>query len=372
MTSEKSAWIYLNYVSTLGPVRLHRLLEKWPSAKTILQLSSNELQAAGISRDLADSWSRQFRSAALAKELEDELRRAERGEFQIITEIDAEYPTELANFLDRPPVLYVQGRWPLTGPGIGIVGTRGATRYGTQVAADFTRDLVQRGLRTVSGLAAGIDTVVHRTTLEEAGETTAVLGHGFGFMYPKENQGLYKEVMEKGTVVTEFPFHCSPKPGQFPRRNRIISGLSKAVLVVEAPPRSGALVTARYAAEQGREVFAVPGPISQEQSAGCHRLIQDGARLVMNSGDVLEALGAQRSTEPDSSAAVRAVHQKVENLSSFEKRIYMSLENVPVSVEELASLLKAPVDQLANALLSLELMGLISMLPGQRYARANS
>jgi DNA processing protein len=371
MTSEKRAWIYLNYVSTLGPFRFHRLLEKWPSAENILQLSSRDLQSAGISEDLAISWSRQFQNAQLAKDLDDEIARSERGEFKIITEVDADYPPELANFLDRPPVLYVQGRWPLAGPALGIVGTRRATRYGRQVAAEFTRDLVQRGFRTVSGLAAGIDTVVHRTTLEESGETVAVLGHGYGFMFPKENQGLYKEVSERGTVVTEFPFKCSPKAGQFPRRNRIISGLSNAVLVVEAPLRSGALVTARYAAEQGRDVFAVPGPVMQEQSAGCHRLIQDGAKLVAGSEDVLEAFGAMKPAEgiPPRSAAVQ--NDKVENLTAFEKRVFMSFENMPVSVDELASLLRAPVDQLANALLSLELMELIFMLPGQRYARTN-
>jgi len=367
MTPEARARIFLNHLPLLGPVRFHRLLEKWATAQTVLEQSAAGLRAAGISEELAAAWSRSFRDPAIRKRVDEEIEKAERGDFQILTELDESYPARLANFMDRPPVLYVKGHWPPSGWPVALVGTRRATRYGIETAAELTRALVRQGVVTISGLAAGIDAVVHQTTIDESGLTVAVLGHGFRFVYPRANERLYKEVQERGALVTEFPFERPPEAGQFPRRNRIISGLAEAVVVVEAPLRSGSLVTARYAAEQGRDVMAVPGPIFSPQSAGCHRLIQDGARLISDASQILEDGEGSKSAPARNPAAPE--NEKVDDLTPFEKKVWVNLENMPVTVDDLILLLQAPVDQLANALLSLELKGLVSVLPGQYYAR---
>jgi DNA processing protein len=288
--------------------------------------------------------------------------------FRTVSERDPDYPKKLLELADRPPVLYIRGRWPLPEQCvIGVVGTRRASSYGLEVASRLTSDLVGRNVVTVSGLAAGIDACAHRTTIEEGGWTVAVLGHGFGFQYPKENALLYDEIARKGTLVTEFSYDTRPQPRYFPQRNRIISGLSQGVLVIEAGERSGALITARFAAEQGRDVFVVPGSIFSPWSAGCHRLIKEGARLVESADEILEEYGFERhenEAPPPSTSGE-------EDLSSPEKDVLKLMSSVPLSVDELVELSGRAVDSLAEVLLSLEIKGRIQHRPGQCYVAKN-
>jgi len=296
--------------------------------------------------------------------------------FRKVAEQDPDYPKSLKELADRPPVLYIKGRWPVPARWLtGIVGTRRASPYGFEAARRLTAGLVRRRIVTVSGLAAGIDACAHRTTLEEGGWTIAVLGHGFGFQFPKENAALYDEIARKGTLVTEFSYDTPPQPRYFPQRNRIISGLSQGVLVIEAGERSGALITARYAAEQGRDVFVVPGSIFSPWSAGCHRLIKEGARLVETADEILEEYGLAQKQNSSSFPAASGRESMDpppkaagdDDLNVVEKELLKFLSAIPVSIDEMVELSGWPVDRLAEVLLSLELKGRIQPRAGQRY-----
>ena len=288
-----------------------------------------------------------------------------KGEIRKVTDADLDYPKVLREISVRPAVLYVRGRWPLPEDGLtlGVVGSRHATPYGREAAQSITAGLVRAGAVIVSGLAAGIDACSHRATLEQRGWTVAILGHGFGHLFPQENASLFDEIAEHGTLVTEFPYDAPPLAAHFPQRNRIISGLSQGVVVVEAGEHSGALITARCAAEQGRDVFAVPGSVFSPLSLGCHRLIKEGARLVEKAGDILMDYGVGGNSE----TPPRRYKGKVEDLTAFEKEILQALSAAPLSVDELVELSRTPVDRLAEVLLSLELKERVRALPGQRY-----
>jgi DNA processing protein len=287
-----------------------------------------------------------------------------KADFRRVVEQDADYPEPLRELEDRPPVLYIKGRWPLPEAcAIGIVGTRHASPYGLEVTKRFTADLVQKDVLIVSGLAAGIDACAHRATLQGGGWTVAVLGHGFNYRYPAENASLFEEIEKRGTLITEFACDIQPDARNFPRRNRIISGLSRGVLVVEAGHRSGASITARCAAEQGRDVFAVPGSIFSPQSLGCHRLLKHGAQLVETAEDILEVYGL---TAPRPAPVPTPVPNDA-GLTSDEKDVARRLSEIPLSVDELIEISGLAFDRLAEVLLSLELKGRIRPLPGQRY-----
>jgi DNA processing protein len=343
-------------------------LDQGLEPQEVIQMSAAAFEKAGISADLSAAWAKALRTPDTERRVDEELALAEKGRFLIVLGLDADYPERLRSVPDRPPVLYVRGRWPI-GPDfrLGIVGTRHPTLYGEKAARYFSEHLVMMGVQTVSGLAAGVDTIVHEATVKAGGWTVAALGHGLSFQFPRQNARLFEVLAEQGTLVTEFPYSCPPDAALFPRRNRIISGLSNGVLVIQAGERSGALITARFAAEQGREVFAVPGDIFTAQSAGPHRLLANGAKMVTQPEDILSEYGVQSSI-----ARVKSeISAPLVELSGLEKRVYDEVSSSAVSVDELAAVLGAPVDQLASALLSLELKGLACHLPGQRYARTN-
>lgn len=284
------------------------------------------------------------------------------GPIRSVRAEDNDYPQALVSIEDRPPVLYVKGKWPLPEDvlTIGVVGSRRASRYGREAAMHLAAGLVDRGAIIVSGLALGIDACAHRAALDAEGWTVAVLGHGFGYQYPKENKTLFDEIEKAGTLVTEFSYETPPNSSHFPQRNRIISGLSRGVLVVEAGERSGALITARYAAEQGRDVFAVPGSIFSWQSHGTHRLIKEGARPVTAAADILEEYGfacSQKLLPPPEEG----------KLTGEQSALLRQLSGVPLSIDELVELTGQPVERLAELLLSLELKGRVLSMPGQRY-----
>lgn len=279
----------------------------------------------------------------------------------IITLADPGYPPALLEIADPPTLLYVRGRADLLRrPALAMVGSRNATPQGIQTAEAFARELAGRGLAIVSGLALGIDAAAHRGALKAGGDTVAVIGTGADRVYPASNKELALAIAERGAVISEFPLGMPVLAANFPRRNRLISGLAQGVLVVEAATGSGSLITARLAAEQGREVFAIPGSIHSPLARGCHQLIRDGAKLVESAQDILEELGgfdrggpaAMPPPEPPPASGLLAL-----------------LGHDPCSLDELAARSGRPADSLLAELLALELAGDLASLPGNRYQR---
>ena len=284
--TRKEAFIALNMVPHLGPVRLRRLLDVFDSPERVLSARRNELQGVdGLNEALIDS----LASWESVVDLQQELARIGRFGATVVTLDDADYPALLREIHDPPTVLYVWGKLePRDHHAIGIVGSRRTSHYGLECAKKISYQIAYAGLTVVSGLARGIDTASHQGALAAKGRTIAVLGTGLNHLYPIENQALAEKIVSAGAVVTEFPMETTPDRQTFPMRNRIISGWGFGLLVVEAGFNSGALISAAQAADQGRNLYAIPGPIDRPTSQGGNRLIQQGAKLVMSVDDILE------------------------------------------------------------------------------------
>ncbi|MBA2849257.1 DNA-protecting protein DprA [Thermosulfuriphilus ammonigenes] len=262
-----------------------------------------------------------------------------------------------------PPILYLKGNLVPSGQAIAIVGSRHPSNYGLRLARELARDLARTGTIIVSGAAQGIDTAAHQGALEAGGVTWAVLGTGLDVVYPRSNQGLLEEISHTGALISEFPLGTGPRRENFPIRNRIISGLCQAVVVVEASPKSGSLITARLAGEQGREVMAVPGSVYSYKSRGCHRLIKEGAALVESPEDVLLSLGLREDKEHDSPLLDDP------DLPPDAQQIWQVLDFYPLHLEEIAQKIGLDISRIAGILLELELAGLVEALPGGHYQR---
>ena len=285
MRTERECLIGLNRIPQLTPKRAKRLLERFASFQEIWGAPAGQLSAVLGSSMLGEA----IASARDATAVEEEIGQAEKRGIRIVTLVDPEYPVLLRQIDDPPFALYVRGKLPVdTARAIGIVGTRRGTQYGKLVAARLASQLALKGIVVVSGLAAGIDAAAHQGTLDVGGHTVAVLGSGADVCYPKSNQILFDRVAVEGTTLSEYPLGTRPAKWTFPQRNRILAGLCRGVVVVQAPERSGSLITARLALEQGREVFAVPGNITTATSAGTNGLIRQGAKIVESIDDVLE------------------------------------------------------------------------------------
>ena len=285
---------------------------------------------------------------------------AEQANQHILTLADATYPQALLEIPDPPTVLYVRGNVDLLHKrGLAIVGSRNSTPQGQQTAETFARTLAGKGISIISGLALGIDAAAHRGALAAGGETIAVIGTGADRIYPARNKELALAIAEHGAIVSEFPLGTPAVAANFPRRNRIISGLARGVLVVEAAPESGSLITARLAAEQGREVFAIPGSIHSPVARGCHKLIKQGAKLVETAQDILEEFGSYDPSAAPAEAPATTVASPVLD----------ALGHDPCSLDDLVDRTRLGADQLLGELLNLELAGLIATLPGSRYQR---
>ncbi|BAU46606.1 DNA-binding protein [Sulfurifustis variabilis] len=286
----------------------------------------------------------------------------------LVTWTDPDYPPLLREIADAPVALYVRGeRAALAEPQLAIVGSRNASLVGQQNAAAFARALARAGLTITSGLAMGVDAAAHRGALEAGGRTVAVAGHGLDLVYPARHRELAEAIARRGALVSEFPIGTPPHAGNFPVRNRIISGLATGVLVVEAALRSGSLITARLAAEQGREVFALPGSIHSPLARGCHALIRQGAKLVEDAGHVLEELGALLPSVP--SVSSRSTHE-ASNLDDDARRLLRLLSHDPLSIDALIEHSGLTPDIVSSILLTLELRGLVTAGPGATYQRA--
>ena len=373
----RDSYIALNLIPGVGPVRVNQLLSLFGEPSHVLSATPSELaRVPGIGGRLADAisgWARHCDPDA-------ERALAERAGVTIVTREDEGYPSLLREIYDPPLCLYVRGELEaLSQPRtcIAIVGSRRTTAYGVRMAEHLATGAAVAGWTVVSGLAQGIDTAAHEAALHAGGRTVAILGSGLGRLYPQANVKLARRISESGALVSEFPMQFPPSRNSFPMRNRIISGMTVGTLVVEAGARSGSLITASQALEQGRQVFAVPGRADSPQSKGCHGLIKDGAKLVETFGDVLEEFTALpgmgvRAAPPETTGGTAGTAESAGadlQLSDVERKIMAfvhaegetDIDGLVVGVDE-------PAAKVMGALVTLEMRRLIRQLPGRRVA----
>ncbi len=354
----------LSSVPRIGPLKIRALVSHFGDPADVLSASPRELaQVPGIDKKLASYIAHHTDGEAFADE---QLKRLNKIGGRIVTQWDDEFPLLLKKIYDPPALLFVLGKFDAAdAQSVAIVGTRHPTPYGQQIAEQFGRELAKLDITTVSGLARGVDTFVHSATIKAGGRTIAVIGSGLDVPYPPENKKLLDKIAAKGVVVSEFPMGTKPDAPNFPRRNRIISGLSLGTVVIESAEDGGAMITATTALDQNREVFAVPGNITEKRSRGAHKLIREGrAKLVTNIDDVLEEL----QLSAGSKTKVRVKQPKVD-LTLFEQKIYDAIKSEPTHIDAIAeSANVSPTDALVN-LLSLEFKGLVRQLPGKLFTR---
>lgn len=367
MSTDILDWLTLHSVAGLGPVAYSALLREFRRPDEVLRATRERLcTVPGIGPELADAIHTD-RDPAWAEE---QLRRAEDARVHLLTLQCPEYPAYLLETHAPPPILYVLGKIDVCAhPTVAIVGSRSFTSYGRDIAYQMSGELVRRGITVVSGLATGIDTYVHRGALAERGYTVAVLGSGLDRPYPPQNRDLFHVINETGATLSEFPMGASAEAHNFPRRNRIISGLSIGVLVIEAGERSGALITARLALDQNREVFAIPGPVHSGRSRGTNRLIRQGAVLVQSVEDILDEIRPQLTKIPFRNIRPKPAPEPLE-LSFRERQVYECLSSdMPAHIDAIADRTEIPAASVLSLLLSLELAGVAEQLPGKRFVR---
>lgn len=361
----RTLWVALNLVLSDSLRSAQKVVARFPALEMIFRATSEELQSMGMEKEKASA----LTSGALFSRAAETLSWLEHKRYFVLTIDDSGYPDALREIFDPPLVLYGAGRPEvLREPSIAVVGARRPTPYGRAVGEKLARDLGARGLIIVSGLARGIDSIAHWGALE-AGRTVAVLGSGLDDIYPPENKGLFRKIAETGAVITEFPPRMPPLGFHFPLRNRIISGLSLATLVVEATRQSGSLITARLALEQNRDVMAVPGCLTSDLSRGTNWLLKSGAKLVESWEDVVEELP---SPLRESLLAPRAEEKReVPAMSPEEKKVFDCLSATTLThIDELVEAADSSVSEMLGLLLSLEIKGLVRQAPGKHFQRS--
>ncbi|MCA9409952.1 MAG: DNA-processing protein DprA [Candidatus Omnitrophica bacterium] len=387
-------WLKIALTPGVGPANFFQLIQAFGTPDKILGASEREIQSVprlkpDVIRDLI-----QTQEGGRDAEAKKEADRIEKLGISILTLKDSLYPKRLAHIPTPPPLLFYRGRIEeQDNHHFAIVGTRRCDSYGLRQTRTFAAELASAGLIVVSGLALGIDTAAHRGALTAEGKTWAFLPGGFGKIYPPENLSLAEEIAETGALISERPLDAQPLRTSFPARNRLVSGVSAGVLVVQAPAKSGALITARLAMEQGRDVFALPGRIDEPSSRGPHRLIQDGAKLALSSEEILNELNLEldgvpaivrrpRTQRPgltrdssqtkrkreSSTPETRGVRELAKSLSDpIDQRIVLRLEHGPVHIDRLSGDLDVPVKTVSERLLLLEMEGHVKRLPGMSF-----
>jgi DNA processing protein len=363
-SDEKCAWLALQMTPGLGNVACKNLIDKFDSPERIFQASFSELtEVQGVRNEAA----RNIVDMKLPTDPSEALRRVEECGARIIPFPDPAYPLALREIHDPPILLYLKGKdIPQKTFFIGVVGSRHPTPYGIKSAEKIGQGLGRRGLGVVSGMARGIDSAAHWGCLAGRGFTIAVLGTGIDVTYPASNKKLADKITLEGAVVSEFPLGTPPEPKNFPIRNRIISGLSKGVAVVEATKKSGSLITASLALEQGREVFAVPGSIHSFKSRGCHFLIKQGARLIENSDDILDELGLNYEYAPKTDTFKEG---PLPHMDASEKALFDMIGDYPLHIDQISRQGNLPPGKAASILMRMELRGIIRQLPGKMFVR---
>jgi DNA processing protein len=353
-------WVGFNRVTGIGPAKLRALLDHFGDLETAWHAGSSDLREAGLDRRALEY----LLAARSAMDLDAEVAKVSRLGVKIVTWDDADYPPQLKSIAAPPPLLYVKGAFaPADQWAIAVVGTRRATAYGREVARSLVGDLARSGVTIVSGLARGIDAAAHQAALDSGGRTLAVLGHGIDFVYPPEHRRLAEQIIEHGALVTDYPVGTPPEGGNFPPRNRIISGLALGVLVVEGDVSSGAHITADFAAEQGRDVFAVPGNILQRASRLPNTLIQQGATPVLSAEDILEQLNLTM-------VAQQAEAREIIPQDATEARLLELLSTEPVHIDDIQRTTGLPISNVSSALALMELKGMVRQVGGMNYVVA--
>jgi DNA processing protein len=367
--TDQLPWLALRSIPGVGIVLAQRLLQRFGGPAAVFKAAVADLVAVkGITPAMAQALVN-FRDW---DKLEARLAQLAAHGAHMLTQDDPAFPASLKLIPYPPPLLFVKGTLtPADNLAVAIVGTRGASYYGLKAGRRLAGALAARGVTVVSGLARGIDTAAHQGALEMSGRTLAVLGCGLDVVYPPENLKLYQEIPEHGALITEFPLGTPPEARNFPTRNRIISGLALGLVVIEAGVKSGTAITVRYALDQGREVFAVPGPIDSPTSAGPHRLIQEGAKLVQGVEDILAELPALRRAPGPLFAAAPPAGRVTEAPGPLreapEDPLLPLLGSEPLQLDELVQAARLPVHEILSRLTLLELQGLVKELPGKCY-----
>jgi DNA processing protein len=364
-TDKLLSWFCLKCVPGIGNHLFKRLINRFNLPESVFQASEEELlQVDGISaRQVAA-----IQNFKMPDSVKRELAQVDQKKIRVTTLTDPEYPALLREIPDPPPYLYVSGILDGSPRNVAVVGSRNATEYGTSITQKLCADLTAFGITIISGMAIGIDTAAHRGALAGRGRTIAVLGSGLNNIYPSENVDLFERISENGAVISEFALDTEPEAHNFPIRNRIISGMSLGTVVVEATRKSGSLITARLAAEQNREVFAVPGSIQSFKSTGTHTLIKQGAKLVENAQDVLEELSA--FIDAPKVIQHQDANRKAQNLallSPEELAVYKLLSPYPEHIDTIVRKTAIEPGKLLSILLQLELNGMVKQLPGKRF-----
>lgn len=357
---EQKYWLGFSLIPSIGQKRILHLLNWFESLATAWYASPNDLRASGLD-DRAISSLQKYRPTIDLNQEMDKI--AQQGAW-LLTLADNQYPPLLKELHEAPPVIYIRGTlYPEDQLSLAVVGTRKATKYGNDVAYDFSRQLASQHITIVSGLAQGIDTKAHQGALSTNGRTLAILGCGVDIYYPRQNRDLAENIIESGALISEFPIGTKPIAQNFPRRNRVLSGLSLGVLVVEAPEGSGALITASLAGDQGRDVFAIPANIYNKMGRGTNQLIQDGAKLVYEVSDILNELNVSyQITE------TRVRTHRIVPSNEFEAILLELLQTDPIHIDELVRLSDLPIAKVSSTLTILELKGLAQMVGNMQYS----
>ncbi|MGI5877029.1 MAG: DNA-processing protein DprA [Christensenellales bacterium] len=353
-------WIWLSHVDGVGPMRFKKLMNAFDDPAEVFR----QAQAGRPMPMLDDATAARLRESATAAAIERILRALDEKGIRAVCQCDPEYPEPLLGIYDAPFVLYAHGNVGLLSGKrmISMVGTRQPTRYGEQVATQISRGLGENGVTVVSGLARGIDGICHRGCLEGGGDTIAVLGCGVDIVYPREQQGLYDRIVDRGLILSEYKPGTPPAPGNFPARNRIISGLASGIVVVEAGQRSGTLFTVDFALDQGRDIFAVPGPVNSPTSVTPNNLIKSGCQMATSSDDILQYYGwVRRSADAPGTPRIQPANHE-------EATVLEILEDGETTFDRIFEMTDFSVPQLAAILSMMEMKGMIVQLPGRVYS----
>ena len=361
-SDSRLSWLALKMIPNLGNITYKHLVERFGDPATVFKAKLNNLlEVEGLRLDIA----KRILGRAWDGNPQEELMTIEKSGIRLITLSDSSYPKDLREIHDPPPILYLRGNdIPSDRTIVAVVGSRNPSHYGLKVTEEICQALAQRNMSVVSGMAKGIDSAAHRGCLRGRGFTIAVLGSGMDIIYPESNTNLFNHIAEEGSILTEFPLGTPPEAWNFPTRNRIISGLSKGVVVVEASKRSGSLITASLALDQGREVLAVPGSIESFKSTGTHLLIKQGAKLVENADDIVQELGLN---DHNPEQAAMDTKRALPFMEEDEKRIYDLLSDYPLQIDHITLRSKMDSAKVASLLTRLELKGIIMQLPGKMF-----
>ena len=368
MDINKLALIFLNNLSGFGPQTIIKLIKRMDNLSELWELDQKKLKSLGLTKQKIKTFYKN-KAKFKAKKIEVELKNSE---INYLTLFDKNYPQKLKEIYDPPPVIFYKGCLNFQLPAVAIIGSRNSTVYGRKIASKTASKLAQMGVNIISGLANGIDSTAHKGALSvEAGITTAVLGNGFNYLYPSQNKLLAKKIMNSGLMITEFNPNVPPRAKNFPRRNRLISGLADLILVVEAGKKSGTLITVDYALEQGKDIMSVPGNIDRPNSVGCNRLIKNGAAIFTEINDIKDYLNRYLQNKQEKNDFVsnqKSLTKIYPDLNSAEIRVLKLFQHeIEIYYDDLVKLSNLTTDNLDQILIKLELMNLIIRQKGKKY-----